>query len=73
MAKIDIKSMNINELENLLKELGEPKFRAKQVMLWLKKGVTDFEQMNNIPKDLKEFLKISCYISVANIEKKLHK
>ena len=67
----DIKSLDYNEVEKLICENGFPKFRAKQVMLWLKKGVTDFEQMNNIPKDLKEFLKISCYISVANIEKKL--
>lgn len=67
----DIKSLDYNEVEKLICENGFPKFRAKQVILWLKKGVTDFEQMNNIPKDLKEFLKISCYISVANIEKKL--
>ena len=67
----DIKSLDYNEVEKLICENSFPKFRAKQVMLWLKKGVTDFEQMNNIPKDLKEFLKISCYISVANIEKKL--
>ena len=67
----DIKSLDYNEVEKLICENGFRKFRAKQVILWLKKGVTDFEQMNNIPKDLKEFLKISCYISVANIEKKL--
>ena len=67
----DIKSLDYIEVEKLICENGFPKFRAKQVMLWLKKCVTDFEQMNNIPKDLKEFLKISCYISVANIEKKL--
>lgn len=67
----DIKSLDYNEVEKLIVENGFPKFRAKQVMLWLKKGVTDFEQMNNIPKNLKEFLKRSSYISVANIEKKL--
>lgn len=67
----DIKSLDYNEVEKLIVENGFPKFRTKQVVLWLKKGVTDFEQMNNIPKDLKEFLKRSCYISVANIEKKL--
>ena len=67
----DIKSLDYNEVEKLIVENGFPKFRTKQVVLWLKKGVTDFVQMNNIPKDLKEFLKRSCYISVANIEKKL--
>lgn len=33
--------------------------------------MTDFDNMRNIPADLKAFLKSSSYISVANIEKKL--
>ena len=45
MAKLDIKSMNITELEDLLKELGEPKFRAKQVFGWLYKGAGSFDEM----------------------------
>lgn len=47
------------------------KFRAKQIYDWLYKNVTDFDNMRNIPADLKAFLKSSSYISVANIEKKL--
>ncbi len=67
----DIKSFTYNELENLIVTAGFQKFRAKQVLLWLKKGVTSFEEMNNLPKEIREFLKISSYISVANIEKKM--
>lgn len=67
----DIKSLNYNEIEKLIIDGGFPKFRTKQVVLWLKKGVSDFDEMNNIPKDLRLFLKRSCYISVATIEKKL--
>lgn len=29
MEKVDIKSMDITELQELLRELGEPKFRAE--------------------------------------------
>lgn len=68
---IDIKSMTDEELESLITESGFPRFRAKQIRSWLSKNVTDFDEMRNIPTDLKEFLKTSCYISVANIEKKL--
>lgn len=67
----DIKSFNDEELENFITENGFPKFRAKQVRLWLSKNVTDFDEMRNIPADLRAFLKTSSYISVANIEKKL--
>lgn len=68
---IDIKSMNDDELEKFIVDGGFPKFRAKQVRQWLSKSVESFDEMMNIPKPLKEFLASSCYISVANIEKKL--
>ena len=68
---IDIKSLYFFELENFITDNGFPKFRAKQISDWLNKGVTSFSQMSNIPKNIIEFLSGSCYISVANIEKKL--
>lgn len=67
----DIKSMTLDELTEFVTENGFPKFRAKQIYGWLYKNVTDFDNMRNIPADLKAFLKSSSYISVANIEKKL--
>ena len=67
----DIKSMTLDELTEFVTENGFQKFRAKQIYDWLYKNVTDFDNMRNIPADLKAFLKSSSYISVANIEKKL--
>lgn len=67
----DIKSMTLDELTDFVTENGFPKFRAKQIYDWLYKNVTNFDDMRNISADLKTFLKSSCYISVANIEKKL--
>ncbi|MCH5299053.1 MAG: 23S rRNA (adenine(2503)-C(2))-methyltransferase RlmN [Ruminococcus sp.] len=67
----DIKSLYLSELQNFITENGFPKFRAKQIHDWLNKGVTYFDEMHNLPKNLIEFLSASCYISVANIEKKL--
>ncbi len=68
---IDIKSLYFDELEKIITDNGFPKFRAKQIWDWLQKGVTSFDEMRNIPKNLIDFLAGSCYISVANIEKKL--
>ncbi len=66
----DIKSMTLEEIENFIVKNGFPKFRAKQIHGWLVKSVTNFDEMRNIPADLRNFLKTSCYISVATIEKK---
>ena len=42
----NLKSCNLAEMEALFKEMGQPKFRAKQVYTWLHKGVRrDFAQM----------------------------
>ena len=68
---IDIKSMTLSELTDFLVENGFEKYRAKQVYDWLNKNVTSFDEMRNVSSKLKDFLKISCYISVAIIEKKL--
>jgi len=51
-----LKSMTIAEIGNLLKELGQPAFRAKQVFSWLHKGVRSYEEMTNLPKALRESL-----------------
>jgi len=66
----DLKSMNLQEIEELISSLNCPKFRAKQIFQWINKGVTSFDEMKNVPKDLKEKLSEYCYISVAYIEKK---
>lgn len=58
--KIDIKSLLPEELEALLTELGEPKFRAGQVFDWLSRDVGDFEEMTNLPKTLRAKLAERC-------------
>lgn len=68
---IDIKSLFDFEIEKLLTDNGFQKFRTKQVVSWLQKGVTSFSQMTNIPKKLQQFLSENCYICTASIERKL--
>ena len=52
-----LKSMTIAEIGAVLKELGQPAFRAKQVYTWLHKGVRSYEEMTNLPKALREALR----------------
>ena len=51
-----IKSMTQPEIGGVLKELGQPAFRAKQVFSWLHKGVRSYEEMTNLPKALRDTL-----------------
>lgn len=47
-----------DELVALLKEWKQPAFRAKQIRGWVyDNGVEDFDQMDNLPKTLREKLK----------------
>lgn len=66
----DLKSMNYDEIEQLVLSLSLPRFRAKQIFSWLQKGVESFEEMKNLPSSVIEALKKDCYISYAKIEKK---
>lgn len=71
MEKIDLRSMYLEELEALMKEMGEPKFRAGQIFDWLQQGVENFDEMTNIPSKLRVRLQESYYIVTANIKKRL--
>lgn len=55
--KIDIKSLNFTELQKLLEEMGEKKFRAKQLYEWIhKRLVLSFDEMTNLSKDMRKNL-----------------
>ena len=72
MEKVDIKSMDITELQELLQELGEPKFRAKQLFDWLHaKQVDSFAEMTNLSKGLREKLGETAAINGVKIVRRL--
>ena len=61
---IDIKSLEISELEKFILEIGEAKFRAKQIYEWLhKKLVLNFDEMSNLSLNLKRKLKTLAHIT----------
>lgn len=55
--KINIRSLSLEELISKLEELGEKKFRAKQVYEWLwNKSAGSFDEMTNLSKATREKL-----------------
>ena len=66
----DLKSMTLAEMQAMMKELGEPAFRAKQLFTWLHKGVTSFDGMTNLSKSLREKLEERYFITAPKVVRK---
>ncbi len=49
----DIRDLSQNDIGELVAELGQPAFRAKQLIEWVfEKNVCSFDDMTNLPKSL---------------------
>ena len=70
MTMTDIKSMTQEEITDALRAMGEPAFRGKQVFSWLHKGATDFAEMNNLSKPLREKLGKEFTITAPTVARK---
>ena len=70
MNKTDIKSLTHEELQDLLKGMGEKPFRAGQLYRWMhEKLAASFDEMTNLSKDLRERLRSEatlCPVTMAD-------
>ena len=77
MNKTDISSFNLDELAEYLADLSEKtgvkieKYRAKQIYSFLVKGAADFDELSNIPKNVRDVLRENTYLTLPKIETKL--
>lgn len=68
IKKTDIRAYNLSQLQNKIEEMGEKKFRAKQIYEWLwEKSCIDFDEMSNLSLTLREKLKVYFTINAASI------
>ena len=66
-AKKNIRELTLQDLESYFQELGQQKFRAKQVYEWLwQKQAHSFEAMTNLSKDLR--LKLTEHFSLPALK-----
>ena len=63
--------MDIRELEEFFQEMGQQKFRARQVFAWIARGTADFDEMTDLSKQLRQDLKHFAVLSGLYINKKL--
>ena len=69
-CKLDILSMTLADVEGAVLELGEPKFRAKQIYGWINKGMWGAE-MRNVPAALQAKLDTAFEFRLPKVKKKL--
>ena len=68
MKKTDIKSLDYQQLTGLVEQLGEKKFRAKQLYQWIhQKLAVSFDEMTNLSKGFRETLQNQCTLGGAHI------
>ena len=71
MGKQDITTLSQEELAQAVKAMGVPAFRASQITGWLRRGVSSFDQMTNLPAAMRAALSQQYFIPSVCIEKKL--
>ena len=70
----DIKSMTMEELKNLMTEIGEKPFRAKQIYAWLHQQlVTSWDEMTNLSKSLREKLSVYPITALSQADVRISK
>ncbi|MFM8450058.1 MAG: 23S rRNA (adenine(2503)-C(2))-methyltransferase RlmN [Haliscomenobacter sp.] len=71
--KKDIRSCTYPQLESAFLDMGEQKYRARQVYEWLwKKGARSFDDMTNLSKGLRQKLQETFAILPITIDKTQH-
>ena len=67
---MNLKSLTLPELTAVIKELGQPAFRGKQIYTWLHKGVRSYDEMSNLPKTLRDTLAAQYPICAPKVVRK---
>jgi len=70
-GKVNLLNFDHQGMREYFAQLGEKPFRADQIMKWIYHfGYSDFEQMTNLNKKLREKLQQNCEIKAPEISKK---
>ena len=64
---VNLNDLTLAELGQALADIGEPKFRAKQIFKWFARGVTNLDEMTDISVKTKEKIKENYNIANVNI------
>jgi 23S rRNA (adenine2503-C2)-methyltransferase len=67
-VKKDLKGLSASELERVLGEMGQPRWRVDEIRRWLfRRGAKEFSSMSSLPRDLREKLEVRYTIFIPSI------
>ena len=67
--KTVLSKLSLKELEEFIQEKGDKKFRAQQIFSWIwAKNAASFDDMTDVKKEFREFLKENCEILDCKIK-----
>jgi 23S rRNA (adenine2503-C2)-methyltransferase len=64
--------MDLDLLSRTLSELGQPSYRLRQIWEWTAAGATSYEEMTNLPRELREALTDGVPFSTLTVEHEAH-
>jgi len=71
--RVNLLGLTRNQLENLVAEMGEKPFRARQLMKWMyKRAVGNFDEMTDLAKSFRQRLALSAEIRVPTVTLRQH-
>ena len=70
LSKNNLLGMDIQELNRVVKNYRQPKYRGKQLFQWIYKGINSIDEITNLPNDFKEKLDKEYYIFRLKIVEK---
>jgi 23S rRNA (adenine2503-C2)-methyltransferase len=66
---VDLAGLELQEVEQLVEDAGEPRFHGRQIFRWIwEKGVTDFDGMTNLARSLRDKLPNIARVSSPVVE-----
>lgn len=71
MSKTILFDLTDAELTDFVTQMGQPRFRAKQISEWMSRGAPDFSIMKNIPEKLRNDLDACAQTLPCRVVKKL--
>ena len=69
-GKINLRALLPEEIAAELKAMGQPAYRAKQVFEWATRGVSGWDEMTNLPKQLRTALAERFYLGAPKVMRK---
>ena len=71
MSHLNLLELLPSELEKLAERLGQPRYRGRQLAVWLfRKGVLDLEAVSDLPKEFRQRLAAEASIDVPRVERR---